>query len=69
MSRIRADSSESTVCNEEGGREVNAVGGSAEVEAPTEDDDGMGGREREEVMSGGIGLGDRWEGRGGDGED
>ena len=60
MSRMSADSSESTVGNDEGGSEVNAVGGRAGEEAPRVDGDGMGGREREEVMSGGIGPGDRW---------
>ena len=62
MSRMSADWSERTVGNDEGEREMNAVGGRTEEEEPRVDDDGIGGREREEVMSGGIGPGDRWEG-------
>ena len=69
MSRMSADWSESTAGNDEGVREVNAVGGSGEEETPREDGDGIGGREREEVMSGGIGPGDGWGAGGGDADD
>ena len=69
MSRMSADSSASTVGNEDGGKEEKAVGGSAEEEAPRVDGDGMGGRENEEVMSGGIGRGDGRAGGGGSGDD
>ena len=54
MSRMRADGSENTSWRDEGESAVNAVGGRA---AEEDDDDAVGGNERERDIKGGLDAG------------